>query len=175
MLEKKPAVFFDRDGVLNVDHGYTYRQQDFVWMTGAIQTIRFFNEHNYQVFVVTNQSGIARGYYSEEDVVLLHKFMNTELNKEGVHIDAFYYCPHHIDGKILKYQKACKCRKPAPGMIHRACQDWSVDIENSFVIGDRTSDIEAANNAGMRGFLFDGDNLYEFVKERIVPWLNIKI
>jgi D-glycero-D-manno-heptose 1,7-bisphosphate phosphatase len=175
MIDKKPAVFFDRDGVLNVDHGYTYRKQDFEWMAGAIQAIRFFNENNYQVFVITNQSGIARGYYTEEDVMLLHGFMNKELHKKGAHIDAFYYCPHHLDGIVPEYQKACTCRKPAPGMIQRACQAWPVDIEKSFVIGDRFSDIEAAKGAGMRGFLFDGgDNLYEFVKERVVPWINMK-
>ncbi|SFM05390.1 D-glycero-alpha-D-manno-heptose-1,7-bisphosphate 7-phosphatase [Pelosinus propionicus] len=175
MIDKKPAVFFDRDGVLNVDHGYTFRKQDLEWMAGAVQTIRFFNENNYQVFVITNQSGIARGYYTEDDVMLFHEFMNNELHKKGAHIDAFYYCPHHLDGTVPKYQKACTCRKPAPGMIRRACQVWSVDIENSFVIGDRSSDMEAAESAGMRGFLFESGNLYEFIKERVVPWINIKI
>lgn len=173
MTEKKPAVFFDRDGVLNVDHGYTYRQQDFEWMPGAIETIQFFRAHHYQIFVITNQSGIARGYYTEEDVKSLHQFINEELAKHGAAIDAFYYCPHHTDGKVAEYQKSCTCRKPLPGMIHSAFEEWSVDHEHSFMIGDKPSDVEAAEAAGIKGYLFTGDDLYEFVRERIIPCIHI--
>jgi len=167
MRQQRQAVFFDRDGVLNVDHGYIYCQQDFEWMPGAIEAIRFLNDHNYQVFVITNQSGIARGFYKEEDVQLLHQFMNEELQKQGAHIDAFYYCPHHVDGTVAKYQTSCACRKPKPGMIHRALEEWAVDSKHSFIIGDKPSDVEAAKAAGIPGYLFTGGNLYEFVKERI--------
>jgi D-glycero-D-manno-heptose 1,7-bisphosphate phosphatase len=172
MKRKKPAVFFDRDGVLNVDHGYTYRQQDFQWMPGAIETIQYFNNLDYYVFVTTNQSGVARGYYTEQDVQLLHQFMNKELQKQGAHIDAFYYCPHHPDGKSAEYQKVCTCRKPEPGMIHKALQEWPVDSKYSVMIGDKTSDVEAAKAAGIAGYLFTGSHVYEFIKERILPNIN---
>lgn len=168
MMEKQPAAFFDRDGVLNVDHGYTYRQEDFQWMPGAVETIKYYNEHNYLVIVITNQSGVARGYYTEEDVKKLHRYMATELKKQGAHIDAFYYCPHHLAGKIEKYTKACNCRKPAPGMIHAALGEWLIDKEKSFVIGDKPSDVATAEAVGMKGHLFVGNNLFKYVKEHVL-------
>ncbi|MDF2635478.1 MAG: gmhB [Pelosinus sp.] len=174
MNQKRPAVFFDRDGVLNVDHGYTYREQDFEWMAGAIETIKYFNARNYRVFVITNQSGVARGYYTEHDVQLLHQFMNEELDKQGAHIDAFYYCPHHSEGKVEEYRQSCTCRKPKPEMIHRAIKEWAVDSAHSFMIGDKSSDIEAANAAGLTGYLFTGGNLYKFTEEQILPYIHVK-
>ena len=164
MRAKQAAVFFDRDGVLNVDHGYTYRQEDFQWMPGAIETIMHFNERNYLVFVITNQSGVARGYYTEADVNILHEYMAIELRKQDAHIDAFYYCPHHPEGKIEKYTQTCNCRKPAPGMIHAAIETYSIDQEKSFLIGDKPSDVAAAEMAGIKGYLFAGENLLEYVK-----------
>jgi len=167
MKQGKPAVFFDRDGVLNIDHGYTYRQQDFAWMPGAIETIRYFNELGYYVFVVTNQSGVARGYYSEQDIDILHEFMNAELKKHGAHVDAFYYCPHHPQGKVERYCMICNCRKPATGMLIQAFQEWNVDLEKALLIGDKISDIQAAEAIGIKGYLFTGVSLYEFVLKSI--------
>lgn len=166
MTQKRPAVFFDRDGVLNVDHGYTYRQQDFTWIPGALHTIRYFNELGYLVFVVTNQSGIARGYYTEQDVHALHEFMKQEVAKNDGHIDAFYYCPHHIQGKVPQYSLACNCRKPAPGMLLTAITDWDVAVEASVMIGDKISDIQAAEAVGIKGYLFEDSDLYQFVLEK---------
>lgn len=170
MREKQGAVFFDRDGVLNVDHGYTYRQEDFQWMPGAIETIKMFNERNYRVIVITNQSGVARGYYTEDDVLALHAYMAVELEKQGAHIDAFYYCPHHPEGAIVKYREKCNCRKPAPGMLIKAMTEWPIDREGSLVIGDKPSDVLAAQAAGVKGYLFAGSNLLEYVKKNI-SWL----
>jgi D-glycero-D-manno-heptose 1,7-bisphosphate phosphatase len=167
--QKRPAVFFDRDGVLNVDHGYTYRQEDFEWMPGAIETIKYFNEAGYLVFVVTNQSGVARGFYSEADVEKLHRFMQAELGRHGAHIDAFYYCPHHAEGKLEQYRKDCPCRKPLPGMILQAFAKWPVDRERSFLIGDKQSDMLAAEAAKMAGYRFPGGDLLDFVKQEIYP------
>jgi len=160
MLLPRPAVFFDRDGVLNIDSGYTYRQQDFQWIPGAIETIKYFNEHDYLVFVVTNQSGIARGYYTEQDMYALHQFMNEQLSKQGAHIDAFYHCPHYPDAQDEQYRKNCTCRKPAPGMIEQAFGEWDIKKEQSFLIGDKPSDIQAAETSNMTGYLFQGGNLY---------------
>ncbi len=165
--KEQAAVFFDRDGVLNIDTGYVYRPEDFKWMTGAVATVKYFNDKGYLVFVVTNQSGVARGYYSEEDVNTLHHWMNDELAKQGAHVDAFYYCPHHTDAKLETYRQKCACRKPEPGLILQAMAEWPVDKEKSFLIGDRDSDIAAAAACRLRGYLFNGTNLFDFVKNTL--------
>ena len=108
----KPAIFFDRDGVLNVDVGYLYKIEDFQWIDGAIEAIKYFNDKDYYVFVITNQSGVARGYYREDDIHKLHQWMNEDLYKYSAHIDEFFYCPHHIKGVIPEYSFDCECRKP---------------------------------------------------------------
>lgn len=166
MAKRKPAVFFDRDGVLNVDKGYLYRPNELIWIDGAREAIRYFNEREYLVFVVTNQSGIARGYYTEQDVKVLHTYMNAELQKIGANIDAFYYCPHHPEAKRDEYRSNCNCRKPLPGMIEQAMLQWPVDAQSSLLIGDKPSDVAAAQAAGIQGFLFEGTDLYEFLQER---------
>lgn len=147
----RPAVFFDRDGVLNHDSGYTYRIEDFRWMDGAIEAIRRLNDQGWYVFVVTNQAGVARGYYEEADVQKLHAWMNEDLYRYGAHVDDFRYCPHHIDGTVENYSMACACRKPAPGMILDLMDHWPVDVPRSALIGDKESDLEAAAKAGVRG------------------------
>lgn len=156
----KPAVFFDRDGVLNVEKGYVYKKEDFIWMPGAIEAIKFLKQNNYYVFVVTNQSGIARSYYTDADVELLHDYMQNELAEHGAKIDKFYYCPHHpeITGE-------CFCRKPNPGMIIKAMEEFSVAKDKSFLLGDNNRDVEAANNAGIGGYLFKTGNLFDKVQE----------
>lgn len=157
-----PAVFFDRDGVLNVNLGFVYLPEDFHWIDGAIKTIKFFNNAKYLVFVVTNQSGVARGYYTEHDVQQLHKWMNAELAKQAAHIDAFYYCPHYPDAKLEQYRKICQCRKPMPGLIQQAIQEWPVKPTQSFLIGDMDTDLKAAATAGIKGYLFNEENLFNF-------------
>ena len=154
------VVFLDRDGVM-------WRREDFVWIPGAPAAIRLFNERGRPVVVVTNQSGVARGYYSEQDVESLHRWMNAELNRQGARIDAFYFCPHHPDGAIPEYTRVCDCRKPQPGMLLQAMEDWRADPAKSFLIGDKESDVAAAAAAGIRGYLFDGKNLLEFVEDHI--------
>ncbi|MBP2638330.1 MAG: D,D-heptose 1,7-bisphosphate phosphatase [Firmicutes bacterium] len=159
----RPAVFFDRDGVLNVDSGFVYRPEDFRWIDGAIQTIKLFNTANYLVFVITNQSGVARGYYSEFEVQQLHTWMNAQLATQKAHIDAFYYCPHHQEAKHQQYRKACDCRKPMPGLIQQAFAGWSLDKNKSFLVGDKNTDLQAAAAAGIRGYLFNEENLFDFI------------
>lgn len=161
------VVFLDRDGVINADIGYLWRREDFVWIPGAPAAIRLFNERGRPVVVVTNQSGVARGYYTEQDVESLHRWMNAELNRQGARIDAFYFCPHHPDGAIPEYTRVCDCRKPQPGMLLQAMEDWRADPAKSFLIGDKESDVAAAAAAGIRGYLFDGKNLLEFVEDHI--------
>ena len=161
------VVFLDRDGVINADIGYLWRREDFVWIPGAPAAIRLFNERGRPVVVVTNQSGVARGYYTEQDVESLHRWMNAELNRQGARIDAVYFCPHHPDGAIPEYTRVCDCRKPQPGMLLQAMEDWRADPAKSVLIGDKESDVAAAAAAGIRGYLFDGKNLLEFVEDHI--------
>lgn len=153
---QRPTIFFDRDGVLNHDKGYTYRIEDFSWMEGAIDAIKLFNDHGWLVIVATNQAGIARGYYESKAVENLHAWMQNQLRAKGAHIDAFYYCPHHPDGSEPTYTISCDCRKPAPGMLMTAFAEWPIDRTRSVMIGDKPSDIEAAHRAGIQGISFDG-------------------
>ncbi len=164
-MNRRPAVFLDRDGVLNVDSGYVHRVEDFAWVDGALEAIRRFNELGYWVFVVTNQSGVARGYYDEAAVDRLHRWMAKEAGRTGARIDDFRYCPHHPEGSLAAYARACACRKPAAGMLHDLMSAWPVDREHSLMIGDKASDMEAARQAGIAGHLFGGGDLGRFVGE----------
>lgn len=163
----RPAVFFDRDGVLNRDKGFVHSRADFEWMPGAKEAIRFCNEAGYFVFVITNQSGVARGYYSEKEIEALHEHMREELRVFGAHIDAFEYCPHHPDAANIRYRKVCPRRKPSPGMILDVMRAWPVDSRYSVLIGNERSDIEAASAAGIKGYLFEGGRLDRFVESLI--------
>ena len=161
----RPAVFFDRDGVLNHDTGYVHTAEAFVWTDEAMAAIGQVNAAGWLAIVVTNQSGIARGHYGPEAVNALHQWMQAELRRHGAHIDAFYYCPHHVDGVVAELAADCACRKPNPGMLLAAFEDWGVDRERSFLIGDKASDLEAARRAGIRGYLFEGRGLLRLVRE----------
>lgn len=160
----RPALFLDRDGVLNEDRGYVYRWEDFHWIPGACETVAAFNKAGWLVIVVTNQSGVGRGYYTEEAMHALHARMAEDLADAGAHIDAFYHAPQHPEAPLETYRHPDPPdRKPNPGMILRALQDWPIDREASLMIGDKPSDLEAALRAGVRGVLFKGGNLAEFL------------
>ena len=149
-----PAVFLDRDGVITEDPPhYAHRLDQLRIIPGSGQAIQLLNAHNFRVFVISNQSGVARGYYREEDVKIFNDEMERLLAGEGAHIDAIYYCPHHPDAVVECYKMDCDCRKPKPGMIMQAAQKYSIDIPNSFVIGDKWSDIEAGRAAGCKTIL----------------------
>ncbi|OYX46309.1 MAG: D,D-heptose 1,7-bisphosphate phosphatase [Alphaproteobacteria bacterium 32-64-14] len=162
MAAARPALFLDRDGVINVDRNYIYRVADFDWIDGAQDVIRRFNAMGWWVFIVTNQSGIARGLYTEEQMQTLHDWMTAELDKSGARIDRIYHCPFHEDGTIARYRKDSFDRKPKPGMLIRAMTDFPVIKERSLMIGDKQADMEAAKAAGVRGFLFSGGDLASF-------------
>jgi len=156
----RPAAFLDRDGVLNRDKGYVHRPDQFEWMINAKQAVKILNDRGLFVFVVTNQAGIARGYYADEDVVNLHAWVASELASVGAHVDGFYYCPHHPDAADPVYNIACGCRKPDPGLILRALADWPIRREGSFLIGDKISDLDAATAVGIPGHFFQvGEDL----------------
>jgi len=149
----RPAAFLDRDGVLNEDIGYVGNRERFRWLPGAIEAVKSLNDAGYFVFVVTNQAGVARGFYTEAHVVDLHQHMQDELGAAGAHIDDFRYCPHHPEGKVSRYTSLCAWRKPAPGMILDLIKKWPVRREGSFMVGDKETDIEAAVAAEIEGHI----------------------
>lgn len=159
----RPAVFLDRDGVLNVDHGYVHRPDQVEWIPGAKEAIKRLNDAGYFVFVVSNQAGVARGYFSEEDVRTLHLWMASELRAAGAHVDAFEYCPDHPEGTVARYRRVSNRRKPSPGMLLDCMARWPINRDESFLIGDKDIDMEAAKAAGIRGHRFTGGNLLDFI------------
>ena len=161
----KKAVFLDRDGVINKDTGYVGFIDELIWIPGAKKAIADLNQKGWSVFVVTNQSGIARGYFTEKDVQKLHEYMHAEINKVGGIVTKFYYCPCLKGAKIKKYDKDSLLRKTNPGMILKAMEEYSIDKEKSFLIGDSIRDLQAANNAGIRGYLFNEKYLDKFVNK----------
>jgi D-glycero-D-manno-heptose 1,7-bisphosphate phosphatase len=160
---EKPAAFLDRDGVINYDDGYMGHAHRIRWMPNAAKAIRRLNELGYLVFLFTNQSGVARGFFTEDELRVLHDWMFAELAAQGARIDDVRYCPHHPDGSVAGYLEDHHWRKPSPGMILDLMAHWPVRREGSFVIGDRPSDIAAATAADLPGFLFAGGDLDAFI------------
>ncbi len=159
----KPAAFLDRDGVINKEKDYVFRIQDFEWMDGSRESIKYLNESNYHVFIVSNQSGIARGLYTEKDVKYLHKHVNIELKKINAHIDEFFISPYHPMYPD-KFKDLMHLRKPNTGMLEIAESKWSIEKKGSFLIGDKKTDVDCAANFGIRGHLYDSGNLLDFIK-----------
>lgn len=165
----RPALFLDRDGVINVDHGYVHRWEDFQWIDGAKEAIGAFNRAGWLVIVVTNQSGIGRGYYAEADMHALHARMVEDLAASGGRIDAIYFAPQHPEAPLETYRHPDPPdRKPNPGMLLKAFAEHPVDRERSIMVGDKPADLEAAMRAGVRGMLFAGGNLAEFLEGQAV-------
>ncbi len=138
----KKTVFLDRDGVINVDTGYVCKKEDFQFIDYVLDDLKTLYDCGYQIVIITNQSGIARGYYSVKEYKKLTKHYLTEMRKFGIKKVKVLFCPHHIDGVVEKYKKDCDCRKPKTGLFHKAIKKYRVDTNNSFVIGDRIRDLE---------------------------------
>lgn len=160
------VIFLDRDGTMNEEVHYLHKPGDFILLSGVADAVRRFNKAGYQVVVVTNQAGVARGYYSEVDVMRLHEYLNEVLAESGAHVDYFYYCPHHPEHGVGEYKKNCLCRKPGIGMFQEAEKAFEngVNKEDSYMIGDKLLDIEAGHRYGIKSILVGtgyGKEIYE--------------
>lgn len=150
----RPALFLDRDGVINVDHGYVYRPEDCEFVPGIFSLVARANQLGFRVLVVTNQSGIARGYYDEAAFQDFCRWQQAQFAAQGAHIDHFFFCPHHPEGKVAAYAQRCDCRKPGSGMFRQAGEQFAIDLARSVMVGDKPIDMEAALGAGVgRGFM----------------------
>lgn len=146
----KKTCFLDRDGVLIKDADYLSSPEQVELMPGSVEALKILRQHDFLIIVVSNQSGVARGMFPEESIPEVHQKIDSLLAAYSVGVDAYYYCPHYPNGSVPEYSIECQCRKPAPGMIIQATRDWPIDLSESFVIGDKVSDVELAENAGCK-------------------------
>ena len=166
------CVFLDRDGTINVEKHYLYKIEDFEFLPGSIEALRMLQAANFKLIIITNQSGIARGYYTEKDFLKLNEWMLAELAKQDVNIDRVYYCPHHPSATIKRYQINCKCRKPKTGLFLKAAKDFGLDLSRCFAIGDKVRDLTICEESDVRGFLIgenENDVIIQQAKDRRLP------
>lgn len=146
----RKALFLDRDGTINIDKGYVHKPEDFIFIDGIIELIKKYNQDGYIVIVISNQAGIARGYYTEDDVIALHKYVDELLLKSDAHVDKWYYCPHHPE-----FGADCNCRKPKTGMLEQAIAEFDIDVKQSLLVGDKPWDIECGEKMGIKSIYLD--------------------
>ena len=170
---KKPAVFIDRDGTINEQLGYINHLSRFVLLPGVVEAVRLLNKNNFLSIIVTNQSGVAQGYYSIDLVYETHDFLKTTLKEKGAIIDGIFFCPHHPRGIVPEYRSECDCRKPKLGLVEQALESFDIDMTSSYVVGDRYIDMELAQRLNLKGILVKtGYGLGEI--EYILPAQDIK-
>lgn len=155
-VARRPALFLDRDGVINADYGYVYKPEDFDFVDGIFELVAEANRLNYLVVVVTNQAGIGRGYYTEADFHALTDWMRSQFVEQGARIDAVYFCPEHPEHGIGAYRRESHFRKPGPGMLQQAAEELNIDLPNSLIVGDKDTDMQAGTSAGVGCLLFFG-------------------
>ena len=174
LLSKQRAVFLDRDGTINKEHGFIFHPDDFILLPDAAEAIKMINQSGYLAIVVTNQPVIARGKCSFDDLEVIHNKMETELGKKGAFIDGLYFCPHHPDrgfeGERLEYKCICDCRKPKAGLLFKAAEDFNIDIASSYMVGDSNTDVMAGTRAGCKDSILVSERygLLDFVKDYIL-------
>jgi len=168
----RPAVFLDRDGTLIEEVGYLERIERLEFFPYSVDAVRLLNRIHYAVVVVTNQAGVARGMFDEAFVNEVHRRIAAVLEAGGAHVDGFYYCPHHPDGSVAEYRRACDCRKPQPGLLSKAATDLRLDLTRSIVVGDRWHDLEAGGAVDARGILVRTG--YGREQERVPPPAGVR-
>lgn len=170
---KRPAVFLDRDGTINEQMGYINHLSRFVILPGVCEAIRLLNKNDFLVIIITNQSGVARGYFPLDLLSKVHAFLETSLRKEGAHIDGVFFCPHYPTGAVPEYSIECDCRKPKTGLIDQALESFDIDLTRSCMVGDRHTDIEFAHGSNLKGLLVKtGYGLGDI--EYVLPHKSIK-
>lgn len=157
------AIILDRDGTINVEKDYLHKIEDFEFEVSVIEGLKILADLGYIFVVVTNQSGIARGYYTETDLEILNSYIGKVLEEKGIEIRKFYYCPHHFEKGIGKYKVECDCRKPKSGMLEKAIKEFNIDRKKSFMIGDNITDIEAGINANVTPILVETGHGIEYL------------
>jgi len=150
---KNRAIFIDRDGTVNEEAGYLNHIDRFRILPRSIEAVRLINHSSFKAVLITNQAGVAKGYFPEELVIKVHEKLKALLEEEGGHLDGIYYCPHHPEGTVEKYRIKCSCRKPEPGLLLNAASDLDIDLTHSYLIGDKISDVQLARRVGARGIL----------------------
>lgn len=163
MAERK-AVFLDKDGTLIPDVPYNVNPELIVLEDGVVEGLKLLQKAGYVLVVISNQAGVARGYFHIDELKKVKQKIDLLLNQEGIEIEKYYFCPHHIQGKVAEYTKACECRKPGPGMILQAARDLEISTEQSWMIGDILNDVEAGNRAGCRTIILNNRNETEWVE-----------
>jgi D-glycero-D-manno-heptose 1,7-bisphosphate phosphatase len=171
---KKPAVFIDRDGTINEQLGYINHLSRFVILPGISEAVRLLNKNNWWAIIVTNQGGLARGYYPMELVDEIHAFLKSSLKEQGAIIDGIFFCPHHPAGVVPEFSTDCDCRKPETGLVDKALEAFDIDMSNSYVVGDRHVDIELASRLNLKGVLVktgygQGELEYIIPEKRLKP------
>jgi D-glycero-D-manno-heptose 1,7-bisphosphate phosphatase len=166
----RPALFLDRDGVINVDHGHVGTRERFEWMAGAREAVALASARGWHVFIVTNQSGVARGFYTEADVAALHAWVGEEMRRMGGTIDDVRYCPYHPEAPLAQYRRMSDWRKPGPGMILDLLRAWELDPARALLVGDQDTDLAAARAAGVRALRFAGGNLAALLAPELTPF-----
>lgn len=161
---RKPAVFLDRDGVLTEEKSYIASIEALSIFPYAVECIRQIHQKGYWAIVISNQSGIARGMFTEDALQGMNEYL-----KRNSGVDAVYYCPHHPDGKVRQYRKICKCRKPEIGLFEQACRDFAIDMDRSYMIGDRAGDILAGKKAGIKTVLLESGYGTARLEENVTP------
>lgn len=161
---RKPAVFLDRDGVLTEERGYITSVENLHLFSYTVECINQIHKKGYYAIVITNQSGIARGMFTESTLQDMNEYL-----KRKTGIDAVYYCPHHPNGSVEQYRRACQCRKPGTGLLEQACRDFNIDMEHSYMAGDRASDILAGQSAGIKTILLESGYGTTRLEENVVP------
>ena len=171
----KKAIFLDRDGTINIEKEYLYKICDFEFLPGVIDALQILQKAGYLLIIITNQSGIARGFYSENDFHTLNQWMTDELRRKGIFIDKVYYCPHYPEAKIEKYRLACECRKPGLGMFMQAVKEFDIDLGKSFTIGDKLRDCELCRSTACRGYLISENEEEEIITDvKNAHYKNVK-